>query len=108
MGLKHSIPQHSKPINSIWTNTTYFIGEWRLSDLAYCKFPPLQVAYCSAVFPYILLLVLLIRGATLEGASDGILFYLTPNFSRLLEPTVSISNKVSEVCFAGFCGSRIC
>ena len=35
-----------------------------------------------------MLTVLLIRGVTLEGAMDGIIFYLKPDFSKLLEAQV--------------------
>lgn len=43
------------------------------------------------VFPYVLLLVLLVRGATLPGSADGIAFYLTPNMTKLREPEVLFS-----------------
>lgn len=38
--------------------------------------------------PWILLLVLIIRGITLEGSGMGLDFYLKPDFSKLLDPTV--------------------
>lgn len=43
----------------------------------------LKVAYFTAIFPYVLLVVLLTRAATLPGASDGIKHYLIPQLSRL-------------------------
>ncbi|KHJ47816.1 hypothetical protein D918_01974 [Trichuris suis] len=44
--------------------------------------------YICAVVPYILLLILLIRGATLSGALTGIKVYLTPNISKLQDISV--------------------
>ncbi len=38
--------------------------------------------------PWLLLLVLIIRGVTLEGATHGIMYYLTPNFQYLSDPNV--------------------
>ncbi len=45
--------------------------------------PLIQVVYFTATFPYIVLLILLCRNATLDGALLGIKFYLIPDFSRL-------------------------
>lgn len=53
--------------------------------------PPLtslQVVYLTATFPYVMLLVLLVRGVTLPGASQGIIYYLKPNHTRLADPQV--------------------
>ncbi|XP_060780374.1 sodium- and chloride-dependent GABA transporter 3-like [Neoarius graeffei] len=47
-----------------------------------------KVVYFTATFPYVMLLVLLIRGLTLPGAMQGVIFYLYPDFQRLLEPQV--------------------
>lgn len=44
--------------------------------------------YITATFPFIMLLVLLIRGVTLPGAAEGIKFYLYPDISRLADPQV--------------------
>ena len=48
----------------------------------------MQVVYFTATFPYIILTILLVRGVTLEGATDGIIFYLNPDFDRLLDTQV--------------------
>ena len=48
----------------------------------------LQVVYFTATFPYLVLLILLIRGATLEGAGEGVVFYLKPDFKKLKNPQV--------------------
>lgn len=47
-----------------------------------------QAVYVTAVFPYIMLAVLLIRGLTLPGAWQGVVFYLYPDPSRLADVTV--------------------
>eukprot|EP00064_Thunnus_orientalis_P012588 superscaffoldBa00001947_g12623 len=47
-----------------------------------------KVVYFTATFPYVMLVVLLIRGLTLPGALDGIKFYLYPDPSRLSDPQV--------------------
>uniref|UniRef100_A0A0A9Y9G3 Transporter n=1 Tax=Lygus hesperus TaxID=30085 RepID=A0A0A9Y9G3_LYGHE len=49
-----------------------------------------KVVYFTAVFPYVMLTALFIRGITLEGASEGIKFYLMPDFSKILESQVWI------------------
>lgn len=57
-------------------------SNWRCESL-------LQVVYFTATFPYLMLLVLLVRGLTLPGAIDGIKFYLLPDPTRLADPQVT-------------------
>lgn len=49
-----------------------------------------QVVYFTATFPYMVLLILLIRGATLEGAKNGIEYYIgsQSNLTKLAEAEV--------------------
>ncbi|XP_062402174.1 sodium- and chloride-dependent GABA transporter 2-like isoform X2 [Sardina pilchardus] len=47
-----------------------------------------KVVYFTATFPYVMLVVLLVRGLTLPGAADGIKFYLYPDPARLADPQV--------------------
>ncbi|KAG8453152.1 hypothetical protein GDO86_004827 [Hymenochirus boettgeri] len=42
-----------------------------------------KVVYFTATFPYFVIIVLIIRGATLEGSIDGVRFYLTADWERL-------------------------
>jgi len=42
-----------------------------------------KVVYFTALFPYFVLFILLIRGATLEGAYEGILFYVNPTEKKM-------------------------
>ena len=44
-----------------------------------------KVVMVTVPLPLILLAILLIRGLTLPGAMDGIRYYLTPDFSKLLD-----------------------
>lgn len=60
----------------------------------------------TATFPYLVLLILLVRGATLPGAWRGVVYYLKPDWSKLLSTTVSgpVHNPLilHNVCI--FCG----
>lgn len=47
-----------------------------------------KAAYFLAIFPYVVLLIILIRALTLEGAIDGVIFFVKPQWGELLNPKV--------------------
>ncbi|XP_062568817.1 sodium- and chloride-dependent glycine transporter 2-like [Saccostrea cucullata] len=47
-----------------------------------------KVIYFTATFPYVVLIILLVRGVTLEGYEKGLEFYLVPKFDKLTDPRV--------------------
>ena len=58
-----------------------------------------QLVYLTATLPYVLLTVLLVRTAMLDGAADGVIFYLRPDFSRLADGQVWV-DAASQVLFS--------
>ncbi|CAL8125443.1 unnamed protein product [Orchesella dallaii] len=47
-----------------------------------------KVAYFTAIFPYIVMIILLVRGLTLKGAWTGIEYFVKPDWKKLSEPGV--------------------
>lgn len=83
--------QRTDSINDIGTITWELLlcltGAWIF--IYFCVFKGIQssgkVVYFTALFPYVVLVILFFRGVTLEGAADGIEFYLTPEWDKLYE-----------------------
>uniref|UniRef100_A0A673Y5L7 Transporter n=1 Tax=Salmo trutta TaxID=8032 RepID=A0A673Y5L7_SALTR len=50
-----------------------------------------KVVYFTALFPYVILLALLINNVQLPGAMEGIRFFIVPNWEKLLELEVWVN-----------------
>uniref|UniRef100_A0A671QRA1 Transporter n=1 Tax=Sinocyclocheilus anshuiensis TaxID=1608454 RepID=A0A671QRA1_9TELE len=57
-----------------------------------------KVVYFTATFPYLMLVVLLVRGLTLPGAKNGITFYLYPDPTRLTDPQALSCSLLPFIC----------
>ncbi|XP_017476557.1 PREDICTED: sodium-dependent dopamine transporter-like [Rhagoletis zephyria] len=58
-----------------------------------------KVVWFTALFPYVVLFILLIRGLMLPGAINGIRYYLTPDFNALYKATVWV-DAATQVFFS--------
>lgn len=58
-----------------------------------------KAAYFLAIFPYVVMIALLIRGVTLPGAGQGILYFFEPQWEELLNPKVWY-NAVTQAFFS--------
>ncbi|KOB76428.1 Transporter [Operophtera brumata] len=58
-----------------------------------------KVVWFTALFPYAVLLILLVRGITLPGSATGIAYYLSPNFEAITQPQVWV-DAATQVFFS--------
>ncbi|RNA10549.1 sodium- and chloride-dependent GABA transporter ine-like [Brachionus plicatilis] len=47
-----------------------------------------KVVYVTAIFPYLVLIIILVRGVTLDGSIEGLKYFLIPKWGDLLKPSV--------------------
>ncbi|XP_066559183.1 sodium- and chloride-dependent GABA transporter 2-like isoform X2 [Amia ocellicauda] len=66
-----------------------------------------KVVYFTATFPYVMLLALLVRGLTLPGAADGLLFYLYPDPTRLTDPQVWMDAGIQVFFSFSVCSGQL-
>ncbi|XP_061168949.1 sodium- and chloride-dependent glycine transporter 2-like [Saccostrea echinata] len=68
-----------------WRLTICFLVAWIVVCICLIKGVKSvgKVVYITATLPYLLLIVILIKGLTLPGSTDGILFYIRPDFDKL-------------------------
>jgi solute carrier family 6 amino acid transporter-like protein 5/7/9/14 len=73
-----------------WQLILYLFFAWTIIFFVVCKGVKStgKVAYFMAIFPYIVLITLLIRASTLEGTWDGIKYFIQPDFSKILTAEV--------------------
>ncbi|XP_058828159.1 sodium-dependent nutrient amino acid transporter 1-like [Topomyia yanbarensis] len=58
-----------------------------------------KAAYFLAIFPYVVMILLLIRACTLEGAGTGMLYFIKPQWDRIFEAKVWYS-AVTQMFFS--------
>ncbi|XP_017490368.1 PREDICTED: sodium-dependent nutrient amino acid transporter 1-like, partial [Rhagoletis zephyria] len=58
-----------------------------------------KASYVLALFPYVVMFILLIRSLTLPGALNGVLYFLKPQWDKLLDPKVWYA-AVTQVFFS--------
>uniref|UniRef100_A0A8C8JD88 Transporter n=1 Tax=Oncorhynchus tshawytscha TaxID=74940 RepID=A0A8C8JD88_ONCTS len=58
-----------------------------------------KVVYFTATFPYLVLIIYLIRGVTLHGSINGVKYMFTPKMEQLAKPTTWI-NAATQIFFS--------
>ncbi|XP_077975721.1 sodium- and chloride-dependent betaine transporter-like [Styela clava] len=86
--LQRSSGVHDMGGFSNWKMLGCFVSAWLMCYLCIAKGIRTsgKAAYVTVIVPYVLMFGLFIRGITLEGAGSGVMFYITPNMTRLIDP----------------------
>ncbi len=64
-----------------------------------------QIVWFTALFPYVVMISILWRAITLEGAGDGLLLYVTPDWSKLFTSECWI-DSATQIFFAYSIGEQ--
>uniref|UniRef100_A0A0B6ZSU3 Transporter n=1 Tax=Arion vulgaris TaxID=1028688 RepID=A0A0B6ZSU3_9EUPU len=93
------VTQKSKSIDPddmgrpLWKLTLCLLLSWMV--VVFCLFKGIKgsgkVVYFTATFPYVILIILLIRGSLLDGAIDGVKFFIVPEWSKLADLSVWVA-----------------
>ncbi|CAH0564756.1 unnamed protein product [Brassicogethes aeneus] len=84
-----------------WQLTLCLLGAWMLTLGVSAKGIQSsgKASYFLAIFPFVILFALLIRAVTLEGAGEGILYFITPQWDKLKDANVWY-NAVTQCFFS--------
>lgn len=65
--------------------------------------------YLTTTVPYLMLIILLFRGLSLEGASEGVQYFLKPDLTKIWKSEVRIIFCTNSICSLYFCrfGNRL-
>ncbi len=87
-----TVRQHSSSASEMWKLVWPLVGglavTWAAVYLILCRGVRRvgKVVMLTVPLPMVVLAILAVRGLTLPGASEGIIYYLTPNFEALKDP----------------------
>ncbi|KAM3596471.1 uncharacterized protein V6R79_015022 [Siganus canaliculatus] len=72
-----------------WPIVVCLLAAWSVMGLCYVRGISTsgKAVYVTAILPYIVLAIFLIRGLTLKGAMNGLEFLFTPDVDELINPT---------------------
>ncbi|XP_052782178.1 sodium-dependent proline transporter-like [Mya arenaria] len=87
LGISSGVEEVGQPR---WQLTLILLAAWTICFLCLIRGIKTtgKVVYVTAIFPYIMLLILFFRGVTLDNAGEGIKFYILPKFEMLLNAKV--------------------
>jgi SNF family Na+-dependent transporter len=80
----------NEPGTLVWELVLALFVSWVICFLALFRGVKVsgKIVYFTALFPYLVLLILGIRGFTLKGAGKGIEYYIKPQWDKLGDSSV--------------------